>query len=103
MVFFAAVQGVGSLLVMLPLLCSSFSANPFAAAAAVAISAATAQLINIKSHVPVTLDLGDSNFGTWRTFYLFGSSSCLHAASTTGACLHCRPRRTYSGGQHWSP
>ena len=49
---------------------SSSGNNPFAAAAAVAITAATAQLINIKSHVPVTLDLGDSNFGTWRTFFL---------------------------------
>ena len=36
----------------------------------VLISAATAQLIiNIKSHIPVTLDLGDSNFTTWRTFF----------------------------------
>jgi hypothetical protein len=49
---------------------SSSGTNPFAAATAVAISAATAQLINIKSHVPVMLDLGDSNFGTWRTFFL---------------------------------
>ncbi|KAK3133384.1 hypothetical protein QOZ80_6AG0535860 [Eleusine coracana subsp. coracana] len=49
---------------------SSSGTNPFAPAAAVAITAATAQLINIKSHVPVTLDLGDSNFGTWRTFFL---------------------------------
>ncbi|CAO2162620.1 unnamed protein product [Urochloa humidicola] len=44
--------------------------NPFAAAPAVAITTTTAQLINIKSHVPVTLDLGDSNFSTWRTFFL---------------------------------
>jgi len=49
---------------------TSSGMNPFVAAAAVAITAATAQLINIKSHVPVTLDLGDSNFGTWRTFFL---------------------------------
>ncbi|CAN6218245.1 unnamed protein product [Urochloa humidicola] len=48
----------------------SSGSNPFAAAPAVAITATTAQLINIKSHVPVTLDLGDSNFSTWRTFFL---------------------------------
>ncbi|CAO2148398.1 unnamed protein product [Urochloa humidicola] len=48
----------------------SSGTNPFTAVAAVAITAATAQLINIKSHVPVTLDLGDSNFSTWRTFFL---------------------------------
>ncbi|RLM54454.1 hypothetical protein C2845_PM10G06350 [Panicum miliaceum] len=47
---------------------SSDDTNPFATAP-VPISVATAQLINIKSHVPVTLDLGDSNFGTWRTFF----------------------------------
>ncbi|CAN6235651.1 unnamed protein product [Urochloa humidicola] len=47
---------------------SSGDTNPFAVGS-VAISAATAQLINIKSHVPVTLDLGDSTFGTWRTFF----------------------------------
>ncbi|XP_025828611.1 uncharacterized protein LOC112903573 [Panicum hallii] len=47
---------------------SSDDSNPFATES-VAISAATLQLINIKSHVPVTLDLGDSNFGTWRTFF----------------------------------
>jgi hypothetical protein len=35
----------------------------------VAISATTAQLINIKGHVPVTLNIGDSNFGTWHTFF----------------------------------
>ncbi|CAO2169742.1 unnamed protein product [Urochloa humidicola] len=49
---------------------TSSGTNPFATAAAVAITASTAQLINIKSHVPVTLDLGDSNFSTWRTFFL---------------------------------
>ena len=49
---------------------TSSGTNPFAAAAAVAITAATSQLINIKSHVPVTLDLGDSNFDTWHTFFL---------------------------------
>ncbi|CAN6193589.1 unnamed protein product [Urochloa humidicola] len=42
--------------------------NPFVVGS-VAISAATAQLINIKSHVPLTLDLGDFNFSTWRTFF----------------------------------
>jgi len=42
--------------------------NPFAPRS-IAISATTAQLINIHSHVPVTLDLGDSKFGTWRTYF----------------------------------
>lgn len=46
---------------------SSSDGNPFTSDP-VAISAATTQLINIKSHVPVTLDLDDSNFGTWCTF-----------------------------------
>lgn len=45
---------------------SSGDTNPFGA---VAISASMAQLINIKSHVPATLDLGDSNFSTWRIFF----------------------------------
>ena len=48
---------------------SSSSTNPFAPQP-VAISATTAQLINIKSHVYVILDLGGDNFGTWRTFFL---------------------------------
>lgn len=47
---------------------SSDDVNPFTAGS-MAISAATAQLIHIKSHVPVILDLGDSTFGTWRTFF----------------------------------
>jgi len=48
---------------------SSSSTNPFAPQP-VAISATTAQLINIKSHVYVILDLGGDNFRTWRTFFL---------------------------------
>ena len=48
---------------------SSDDGNPFNVAASVAITAATAQLINIKSHVPVTLGVGDSNFTIWRTFF----------------------------------
>ena len=48
---------------------SSDDGNPFNVAAPVAITAATAQLINIKSHVPVTLGVGDSNFTIWRTFF----------------------------------
>ena len=48
---------------------SSDDGNPFNAAAPVSISAATTQLINIKSHVPVTLGVGDSNFTIWRTFF----------------------------------
>ncbi|CAO2147581.1 unnamed protein product [Urochloa humidicola] len=47
---------------------SSRNTNPFAAEA-VAISASVAQLINIKSHVPVTLDQADPSFTTWRTFF----------------------------------
>lgn len=47
---------------------SNDGGNPFAAPP-VAISAATAQLINIKSHVPVTLGVGDSNFTIWCTFF----------------------------------
>ena len=35
-----------------------------------AVTTTTAQPINIKAHVPVTLDIGDSNFGTWRKFGL---------------------------------
>ena len=42
--------------------------NPFTPRS-IAISATTAQLINIHSHVPVTLDLDDSKFGTWRTYF----------------------------------
>ena len=48
---------------------SSDDGNPFNVAAPVAITAATAQLINIRSHVPVTLGVGDSNFTIWRTFF----------------------------------
>ncbi|XP_039851787.1 uncharacterized protein LOC120710200 [Panicum virgatum] len=47
---------------------SSGSSNPFAMGA-VAINASTAQLISIKSHVPVVLDLVAANYGTWRTFF----------------------------------
>ncbi|CAO1945216.1 unnamed protein product [Urochloa humidicola] len=47
---------------------SSDYTNPFVVGS-VAISAAMTQLINIKSRVPMTLNLGDSNFGTWRTFF----------------------------------
>ncbi|XP_039789927.1 uncharacterized protein LOC120656000 [Panicum virgatum] len=46
----------------------SDESNPFAAGT-VAILAATAQLINIKSHVPMTLGFSDSNFSIWRTFF----------------------------------
>lgn len=42
--------------------------NPFAPRS-IAISTTMAQLINIHSHVPVTLDLDDSKFGTWRTYF----------------------------------
>ena len=48
---------------------SSDDGNPFNAAAPVSMSAATTQLINIKSHVPVTLGVGDSDFTIWRTFF----------------------------------
>ena len=48
---------------------ASGETNPFVAAGPVAISATTAQLINIKAQVPVTLNIDDSNFGTWRTFF----------------------------------
>lgn len=49
---------------------TSSGSNPFTVVAVVAITAAIAQLVNIKSHVPVMLDLGNSNFSTWRTFFL---------------------------------
>jgi len=42
---------------------SSGSSNPFAMGA-VAVNASTAQLISIKSHVPVILDLFAANYGT---------------------------------------
>ena len=48
---------------------SSDDGNPVNVAAPITITAATAQLINIKSHVPVTLGVGDSNFTIWRTFF----------------------------------
>ena len=62
-----------SLLLLLSAMASSSGSsdnggNPFAAPP-VAISASTAQLVNIKSHVPVTLGVGDSNFTIWRTFF----------------------------------
>ncbi|CAN6209665.1 unnamed protein product [Urochloa humidicola] len=47
---------------------SSGSTNPFTVDS-VAISASVAQLINIKSHVPVTLDQASLSFSTWRTFF----------------------------------
>ncbi|XP_039797523.1 uncharacterized protein LOC120662443 [Panicum virgatum] len=47
---------------------SSDHDNPFSAAP-VSISVATMQLINIKSHVPMTLGVGDSNFTVGRTFF----------------------------------
>ncbi|CAN6321064.1 unnamed protein product [Urochloa humidicola] len=47
---------------------SSGNTNPFAVDP-VAISASVAQLINIKSHVPVTLDQADPSFSTWCTFF----------------------------------
>ena len=46
----------------------SSGTNPFAVGP-VAINASTAQLINIKSHVPVTLDVADTNFTAWRVFF----------------------------------
>ena len=65
------------------------SANPFAP---VAISAATAQLLNIQSHVPVTLGLGTSNFSTWRSFFniAFRKFGLLdHVDGTTEARQMC--------------
>ena len=48
---------------------SSDDGNPFSVAAPISITAATAQPINIKSRVPMTLGVGDSNFTIWRTFF----------------------------------
>ncbi|XP_062195285.1 uncharacterized protein LOC133898604 [Phragmites australis] len=48
---------------------SSVSGNPFGDPEPEPISAATAQLINIKTHVPVVLDPESPNYTAWSTFF----------------------------------
>uniref|UniRef100_A0ACD5WPQ1 Uncharacterized protein n=1 Tax=Avena sativa TaxID=4498 RepID=A0ACD5WPQ1_AVESA len=50
---------------------SSVTSNPFATSSSpVTLPAATIQLINIKQHVPVVLDLTQPNYSTWSTFFM---------------------------------
>jgi hypothetical protein len=49
---------------------SSAGTNPFASPAEpVPPSASTIVLLNIRSHVPVTLNTDDGNFRQWRSFF----------------------------------
>ncbi|KAF0919804.1 hypothetical protein E2562_031665 [Oryza meyeriana var. granulata] len=48
---------------------SSSTTTPFGAPEPQVISTATTQLINIKSHVPVVLDLDSPNYTSWSTFF----------------------------------
>jgi hypothetical protein len=43
--------------------------NPFHAPAPAPVAASMVQLVNIRSHVPEILDLQDSNYSTWSTFF----------------------------------
>ncbi|KAL6647998.1 hypothetical protein ACP70R_012222 [Stipagrostis hirtigluma subsp. patula] len=42
--------------------------NPFVSAPA-AVSATTVQLLNIATHVPIVLDIVESNYAAWSTFF----------------------------------
>jgi hypothetical protein len=47
----------------------SATSNPFAAPDPPQIAASTIQHVNIRTHVPLTLDYGDSNYSIWRAFF----------------------------------
>ncbi|CAN6237759.1 unnamed protein product [Urochloa humidicola] len=47
---------------------STMSTNPFVQAPPVPIAAASVNLINIRSHVPVTLDFDEGNYTQWSVF-----------------------------------
>ncbi|XP_062213834.1 uncharacterized protein LOC133914863 [Phragmites australis] len=48
---------------------ASSLSNPFVATDPTPLAAASVQLVNIRAHVPIVLELDDANYNSWRTFF----------------------------------